>query len=183
MYSRLAVSVKPFVARFFEMELIARAAKNVVRKNLRVARDREEVVAVCVNFYLALLQSGGELAEQFWNDELGPTIQHDFGLAVPFDTAGLSTELVYRRVAELTGVELTEESIASFSSEAPFVQLRQPHPVMKQLCIPNFVDAAGEHLPYLEAHADAIQLLRNGPKCANWEDVCPKHLLSAEAKK
>ena len=99
---------------------------------------------MCINFYLALLQPEGDMAERFWAEELGPTIQSQFDVFTPFDTAEIDTLLVYQRVAELTGVELTEESVASFDSEQPFVQLRSIHPVMKVQRVPKLVETVGE---------------------------------------
>lgn len=158
-YHRLPESATLVTAKYLEVEMIARAAKHLLWSKLRMAQDVESVKTACVNFYLALLQGEGDLAEAFWANDLGPQVQSLFDIFAPFDTSELDTELVYSRVSELTGVELTEASVHSFDTEEPFVQLAAVHPVMKLQHIPQFVASVGGHQHALSGNLEELLLM------------------------
>ena len=91
----------PQYLQYLQVEMIGRAAKANLWRSMRKARQPEDIVTVCVNFYLGLLQSTGDTAENFWSESLGPEIQRMFDVAEPFATEMLDTQLVYRRTSEL----------------------------------------------------------------------------------
>lgn len=177
-HSAIPPSARPCTAYFLEIEMIARAAKNILLRKMRVAKDNEDLHTLCVNFYLALLQPGGELAEGFWENDLGPEIQRTFHVFVPFDTSELDTELVYHRVAELTGVELSPASVASLATEEPFVQLSVVHPIMKMTHLPELVTNVGGHEPHLKANLEALLLhwTNVGAPDDRWSEKSPVYL-------
>ena len=165
-HAKLTESARPAVAHYLETEMVARAAKRLMNRGLRLAQDHEQVRTFVANFYSALLLSDGPLAETFWEEDLGPAVQQQFDVFEPFDTSRMEKELLYERVAEMTGVTLTSDSVASFAAAAagavdpappgrraaepaavraePFVQLQRPHPVMKALRVPYLVDEPGD---------------------------------------
>jgi hypothetical protein len=147
---------RPCVSHFLEVEMIARAAKEIVWRSLRQAQSQEERKTVCINFFLALLQHDGDVAEAFWADTLGPAIASAFGIHTPFDTTTVDPFLVHRRISDLTGIELTADSVASFYTDEPFVQLEAPHPCMKRARVPELVKQAGQRRTYLAAHVDSL---------------------------
>lgn len=169
-YNRLPESAAISTAIYLEIEMITRAAKHLLFQKLRVAQDVEQAHTVCVNFYLALLQPSGELAESFWANDLGPLVQAQFDIFTPFETSGMDTELVYRRVSELTGVELTDASVQSFATDEPFVQLKAIHPVMKLQHIPQYVEAVGGHQKALQGTLEDLLLFWIGQDQAQSED-------------
>lgn len=139
-----------------EVEMIARAAKHLLFKSLRACTDDDAKRTVCANFFAAVLSTGTEQAQAFWAEELGPAIGRLFDAHMPFNIDRIDCDLVHRRIAELTGLELSRESLASFYGNAPFVQLLAVHPVMKEVRIPHLVDTAGDRKKYLNEHRQGL---------------------------
>jgi hypothetical protein len=165
-WAQLANLSRPCSGHYLEVEMIARAAKGLLWDGLRRATDQSERRTVCINFFLGLLQRDGDHAEQFWAESLGPAIAATFGVHTPFDMSRIDPFLVHSRVADLTGVELTTDSIASFYTDEPFVRLEAPHPRMKNARLPALVQEAGERRRYIDARgSDARRWVGKRGRC------------------
>ena len=176
-YAQIATSARPCTAHYLEVEIIARAAKHLLWKALRRTTNEEDIKDVCCTFFFSLLHPTGEQAERFWAEELGPAIQSQFEVFVAFDTAALDMELCYRRVSELTGIELTEESVATFTDPDAdvFVQLKQPRSVMKWMRLPHLTDVAGAPgATLLNLYKDELQEFWT--QRLGGVETCPQHL-------
>lgn len=175
-YHRLPESAALCTSKYLEIEMIARSAKHLLWQKLRTTQGTDEVRDVCGKFFVGLLQPAGEMAEAFWSKELGPMIQNQFDIYAPFNTTNMDIDLVYTRVSELTGVELTDASIASFSTDQPFVQVHRIHPVMKTLHIPQLVETVGQHESALRGTLEELLLFWIGMEDteeAVWVDKYP----------
>ena len=140
-YNRLPLSATNLVRHFLEVEMIARAAKHVLWRRLRLSNaDPETIPSICEEFLSALLQPNGATAEALWGNEIGPAIEAAFDVFIPFDTEHLDVSLVYERVSELTGLEITAECFEKLLQphEGLVLKLDQMAPVMKTLRMPVF---------------------------------------------
>jgi hypothetical protein len=171
-------SAAPCTAHHVEIEIIARAAKHLLWRNLRLAQDDEQQHVVCVNFFFALLLPEGEMAEKFWSHDLGPAIGQQFDVTAPFDTSILDRDLLCGRVCEMTGVSPTAESLASFDTDEPFVQLAKAHPAMKLVHLPELVGQAGERRSFLAEHMDELRAVwdERSTDTQLWGETWPMHL-------
>ncbi|EKF33241.1 hypothetical protein MOQ_002894 [Trypanosoma cruzi marinkellei] len=142
-YYRIPQVSRFAVAHYLEIEMIARTAVRLLRDKLRrTAQSVDEVKIVCQEFLLGLLQSSGTKAKHFWAHELGPALERFYGVQMPFDTSGMDVELLYHRVAQLSGVHLHMASVASFHTEKPYLQLAEVRPLIKTIHPPLLVDKA-----------------------------------------
>ncbi|ESS66308.1 hypothetical protein TCDM_05058 [Trypanosoma cruzi Dm28c] len=142
-YYRLPYVSRFAVAHYLEIEMIARTAVRLLRDKLRrTAQSVDEVKIVCQEFLLGLLQSSGAKAKHFWAHELGPALESLYGVQMPFDTSEIDVELLYHRVAQLSGVHLHMASVASLHTEKPYLQLAEVRPLIKAIHPPLLVDEA-----------------------------------------
>ena len=190
-YYRLAESARICTAHYLEVEMIARAAKTILWRKLRGTRDPQEATNQCMAFFTALLQPDGDSAEKFWATELGPAIQAQFDVFSPFDTSNLDIEYVYHRVSDLTGIELTPDSVASLATESPFLQLQGVHPVMKLMHVPQHVAVVGEYKEATRGQMEELLLFWMNIECtlgipaadpaelASWEPQHPCYTVLA----
>ncbi|KPI90805.1 hypothetical protein ABL78_0038 [Leptomonas seymouri] len=111
---RLPVSTRPAVEHFIHVELIARAAKYVLQQDLCRATTALEARSVCETVLSALLQPTGPVSEHFWRTRLGPVLQSHFnGICEPFQVSVHALRAVAERAQSLTGVWLSDASLAS----------------------------------------------------------------------
>jgi hypothetical protein len=178
-YQRIARTAAPCTGHLLEVEMIARAAKHLLRAKLRAAVGWDAVQEASAEFLVGLLQPSGAQAERFWGSQLGPAVQRQFDVATPFDTEALDSELVYSRLAELTGVHLTAESLASLKSDRPFVQLQPPRPVIKSVRLPHLVDEPGAQAAWLEERLERLRTYWDSvPGHTGWRESYPQYLTS-----
>jgi len=138
-------------AHHVEIEMIARCSKSLLNTKLKGCRDPEEVQAIATELLQGLLGAGGEQAEDFWANELGPLIQRKFQVTAAFETSRLDRFLVYDRVHRLTGVTLTSESVQSLRGENTAIEIDQIVPIIKTIIIPRLSDPTGERSMYAKA--------------------------------
>ncbi|SCU67791.1 Clustered mitochondria/Translation initiation factor eIF3 subunit 135, putative [Trypanosoma equiperdum] len=141
-YHAIPAGAKPVVGHYCEIEMVARAAVRVFRNKLRsTSQVIDEVRQISQDLFLGLLQSSGHVPERFWADEIGPTIEKMYGPLEPFNTEKMDVELLYHRVADLSGIVLSSSSVESlYGEERPFLQLESVEPVVKVVVPPYVAD-------------------------------------------
>lgn len=114
---RLPLATRPAVEHFLHVELVARAAKYVFQHDMRRTTTALEARSGCEAVLSALLQPTGMTSERFWRTRLGPVLQGHFdGICEPFQVAVKALRAVAERVQALTGVWLSEASLASLDA-------------------------------------------------------------------
>eukprot|EP01062_Namystynia_karyoxenos_P013637 TRINITY_DN14909_c0_g4_i2.p1 TRINITY_DN14909_c0_g4~~TRINITY_DN14909_c0_g4_i2.p1 ORF type:complete len:971 (+),score=232.66 TRINITY_DN14909_c0_g4_i2:84-2915(+) len=136
-YCALRADCAVATQHYLQCEMIARAAKPLIWSRHVKASTAGGVGAVrrsTGQVLKALLQPDGELAENFWAKELGPTLTSKYCLHIPFSTANLDTLLVCERVCALTGIGLPQSSFETLLQEGRVVtDSLTCHPVVKGL--------------------------------------------------
>ncbi|CAD2216280.1 Clustered mitochondria/Translation initiation factor eIF3 subunit 135, putative [Angomonas deanei] len=138
-YYRLPPASKFAVKHFLEVEIIARASRQLLHSKLRGSTTPDQVASTIENFFVPLLQERTPNAFKFWSKELGPEITKMYpAIAEPFDTSAIPLDLLVNRVQEVTGVYLTKASIASFVEplDKRFVQIERVVPRCKTVRFP-----------------------------------------------
>ncbi|KAK7199764.1 Translation initiation factor eIF3 subunit 135 [Novymonas esmeraldas] len=111
---RLPRSTRSAVEHWCHVELVARAAKHLLRQDLRGAATPADARVACEAFLLALLQPTGPVSERFWRTRIGPAVQSRFpGACEPFQLSVHALRLLAERVTALVGVTLSESSLSS----------------------------------------------------------------------
>lgn len=136
---RLPLSTRFAMEHFILIELTARAAKYVLRNDLRHTTTAAEVQHASEAVFLRLIETTGAASEKFWATRLGPMLQLRFdGICDAFQLAPACAFALVERVEELSGITLSSRSLDSLhtasvedtpsDSSRPFVEIRSMLP-------------------------------------------------------
>ena len=114
---RLPLPTRPAVEHAVQVELVARATKYILQRDLCRSTTAGEARSVCETVLSALLQPTGAASERFWRMRLGPALQAHFdGICEPFQVSVHALRAVAERVQTLVGVWLSDASLESLDA-------------------------------------------------------------------